>query len=429
MTTTHTHTHTHTHMHTDTQQSHTCNTRAQRTHMHTDTQQSHTCTQMCRKVYGDRLVVFEDIRSVYDFDTFVDDYRPDKADRGIKRQFAADFEVRSVNGQSRVFCRTKPRMADRTRWSPWVQMYPSLMDLTPHTPHAATAIPDVTENNVWEEFDAKVCPTLTDFYDGTMKHGITIPDSDKEEMLHFLTEGPPDAPPPSWISWPAGVREEFSEEEPNDEPDDDDDDSDDDYAPFLHLPKNPGGRTCRCGSDTHMTVNSHACPLNPRYVVVTPNNNNDDENNDENNINDDEINNDNDENNSSDDENNSSDNENEDSDDENDDDNADDDEDSDDENDDDNADDGPIPNPTKRRRDGGASSANRPFRRPRTTRRTRRTKREGYKSQEIVQVDFNGTWWEATILYKHRGKYAVKYSDNDGNVEKSVPHERIRLIE
>ena len=397
---------------------------------------AHTCTQMCRKVYGDRLVVFEDIRSVYDFDTFVDDYRPDKADRGIKRQFAADFEVRSVNGQSRVFCRTKPRMADRTRWSPWVQMYPSLMDLTPHTPHAATAIPDVTENNVWEEFDAKVCPTLTDFYDGTMKHGITIPDSDKEEMLRFLTEGPPDAPPPSWISWPAGVREEFSEEEPNDEPDDDDDDSDDDYAPFLHLPKNPGGRTCRCGSDTHMTVNSHACPLNPRYVVVTPNNNNDDENNDENNINDDENNSSDDENNSSDNENNSNDDEinnnddeNEDSDDENDDDNADDDEDSDDENDDDNADDVPIPNPTKRRRDGGASSANRPFRRPRTTRRTRRTKREGYKSQEIVQVDFNGTWWEATILYKHRGKYAVKYSDNDGNVEKSVPHERIRLIE
>ena len=111
---------------------------------------------------------------MYDFDTFVADYRPTKADHNIKKQFAADFEVRSVNGQNQVFVRTKPRVADKTKWNPWVQMYPSLMDLLPHTPHAATVKPVTAPNNVWEEFHAKVQPTLTEFYDGTMKHGIHI---------------------------------------------------------------------------------------------------------------------------------------------------------------------------------------------------------------------------------------------------------------
>ena len=45
-----------------------------------------------------------------------------------------------------------------------------------------------------------------------------------------------------------------------------------------------------------------------------------------------------------------------------------------------------------------------------------------------MEVDFNGTWWRATIIHKYRGKYAVKYHDEDGNVEKSVVFERIRSI-
>ena len=100
------------------------------------------------------------------------------------------------------------------------------------------------------------------FYEGRIRHGIRIPDIEKEEMLQYLQEGPPEGQPPAWINWDDGA----------DPPDDGavsslesdvqqfDEDSEEDYVSFLHLPKNKGGKKCRCGSDTHLTVNSH------RYV-------------------------------------------------------------------------------------------------------------------------------------------------------------------
>ena len=78
--------------------------------------------------------------------------------------------------------------------------------------------------------------------------------------------------------------------------------------------------------------------------------------------------------------------------------------------------------------DNNRGDANRPFRRPRTEtgHLTRRTKRVGYKDQEKVQVDF--LVWALLFFTNTGGKYAAKYSDEDDNVEKSVPHEGLDCL-
>ena len=109
--------------------------------------------------------------------------------------------------------------------------------------------------------------TQSRFYDGTMKHGIKIPQQYKEEMLNLLVEGPPEGAAPGWIDWGDLVPSSSDDDDNGDsssEASTDDSDSGVDYAPFLTLPKNKNGRKCRCGSDTHCTTQSHACPLNPR---------------------------------------------------------------------------------------------------------------------------------------------------------------------
>ena len=75
--------------------------------------------------------------------------------------------------------------------------------------------------------------------------------------------------PPAWVEWDTASGSESSETSVQDESSRSSDSSDDDeYRPFMHLPANPDGRRCHCGSTTHMTVNSFACPLNPRNVAV-----------------------------------------------------------------------------------------------------------------------------------------------------------------
>ena len=95
-----------------------------------------------------------------------------------------------------------------------------------------------------------------------MRHGITISDRDKEEMLGFFGRGIPDGQPPSWISW--FVYDATTDDAEIPESPVSSEDSDEEYQPFVHLRENPDGKRCRCGSTTHLTVNSHACPLNPR---------------------------------------------------------------------------------------------------------------------------------------------------------------------
>ena len=366
--------------------------------------------RMCQHVYGDRLTAFVDIQRNYDFDEFVSTYRPGKADNHIKKQFAVDFEVRSVEGKSRVFIRSKSRMSDKEAWHPWTQMYPSLLTLRRHQPHSPSTIPPTAPNNVWEDFLPRVCPTLRRFYNGSMKHGITIPEDDSDEMLHFFAGELPDGEPPAWITWGTVVHDHSDSELASDNSDsDNDEDNGDDYVPFLHQPLNPGGRKCRCGSQTHMTTNSHACPLNPRYLHPIPDDDNtedgsspDHDNNEQdsspdhdNNEQDSSPNRDNNEQDSSPNRDNS--------------DRAN----SDRANSDNDSDDPDTP-PAKRSR---SDTTIPPFRRPRL---------RSYKKGDIVVVNYNGTWWKATIMYKHRGKYCVKYHDTEGNVEKQVSDERIR---
>ena len=114
---------------------------------------------MASKVYGSRLRLFEDVRAVYDFDTFVKDYRPKTADRGITHHYSFELELRP---QRQVFLRSKKSMGAKTPWSAPVQMYPSLLDLAAdHQPHDADTVPPVLENNDWEDFATHVAPSLT----------------------------------------------------------------------------------------------------------------------------------------------------------------------------------------------------------------------------------------------------------------------------
>ena len=87
-------------------------------------------------------------------------------------------------------------------------------------------------------------------------------------MLSFLTtpRGGADRSPPAWGEWQTASESDSSESSAESSVSSDDD-GDDEYQPFLKLPENPDGRRCRCGSTTHMTINSFACPMNPRNIT------------------------------------------------------------------------------------------------------------------------------------------------------------------
>ena len=106
-------------------------------------------------------MMFQDIRAVYDFDTFVRGYRPNTADKGVKKAFCISQKVEEVDGEDRVFVRSKTAIGAKTAWSAWTQMYPSVLDLRPQPPHPPSAIPATAANKVWDDFGARIAPTLT----------------------------------------------------------------------------------------------------------------------------------------------------------------------------------------------------------------------------------------------------------------------------
>ena len=118
--------------------------------------------KLIKEVYKTRLVHFEDIRGSYDFDTFLKSYRPPQADAGarIQKHFAIDLEVRNVEGSDRVFVRSKNAIGAKTKWSGYTQCYPSLQDLMPQTPHPPTTVPPPAPLKLWDDFDARIAPTL-----------------------------------------------------------------------------------------------------------------------------------------------------------------------------------------------------------------------------------------------------------------------------
>ena len=377
----------------------------------------HKLMQLCEEVYGERLTAFEEITCNYDFDKFLRSYRPAHADNGIQKWFAVDLEVRSCGDGDRVFTRAKKAIGDKTKWCEWTQMYPSLLDARVLRPHAPADVPPRATNKLWEDFPTRVGPTLlrwdthttaparthtlsltlhNRFYGGRMKHGIAIPQEEKDEMQSFLRNGPVRGDPPAWIDWDVADDEipELVDNSSSDGGDEYAEDSDgDDPIPFLHLPLNPAGRTCRCGSRTHRTITSHACPLNPRNSV---------------------------------------------------------------DGDDDNAapadaapadattaDDAPADAATaddahaddttpdedldeavpsvrgRRRRDDGDDNA---------APERRRGRRNFMQKNADVEVLYEAKWWPARIIFKHRGNagYAVHYHDEEGCEEENVPEERIR---
>ena len=115
---------------------------------------------MVGEVYGDRLRQFEDIRRVYDFDTFVKGYRPKAADHGITYHYSLEMELRDGD---KVFVRSKKAIGAKTPWSDWSQMYPSPLDLSlaDHKPHDPDTVPPVMDNNDWDELHTHVAPSLT----------------------------------------------------------------------------------------------------------------------------------------------------------------------------------------------------------------------------------------------------------------------------
>ena len=110
--------------------------------------------QICRDVYRDRLKFMYDIRQLYDFDQFLFNYRPSKADVDVQKHFSIDYEVSDCDGTTTVFVRSKPFIGvKKTKWGDWVQMYPSLLDAQTQAVHTPTTIPPVVPDKVWKDWN------------------------------------------------------------------------------------------------------------------------------------------------------------------------------------------------------------------------------------------------------------------------------------
>ena len=73
------------------------------------------------------------------------------------------------------------------------------------------AVPPLSATKDWSEFSEEIVPTLLPFYKSEYRHSVHIPDVDREEMVNFLTHGPPPAIAPAWIDWADQVARESDE--------------------------------------------------------------------------------------------------------------------------------------------------------------------------------------------------------------------------
>ena len=71
---------------------------------------------ICKDVYGDRLLSICDIRAVHDWDVYCRGYRPKSVDVDIQTQHALTFELRD----STVFVRSKSAVRDSVPWSRYI---------------------------------------------------------------------------------------------------------------------------------------------------------------------------------------------------------------------------------------------------------------------------------------------------------------------
>ena len=79
----------------------------------------------------------------------------------MQKTFRFSLELRGDREDLRVFIRGKEAIGAKTPWHPWIQMYPSLRDLKPQTPHSPEVVPPIAANKDWDDLKEKVAPTLS----------------------------------------------------------------------------------------------------------------------------------------------------------------------------------------------------------------------------------------------------------------------------
>ena len=73
--------------------------------------------------------------------------------------------------------------------------HPKYPDAVPHRDN----VPPLSGAKEWPEFSGDIVPTLLPFYKSEFRHSVHIPDADREEMVNFLTHGPPTNATPAWM--------------------------------------------------------------------------------------------------------------------------------------------------------------------------------------------------------------------------------------
>lgn len=219
--------------------------------------------EICRDVYGARLLDVIDIRAVHDWDQYVRGYRPPRVDTHIQTQHGVCFERRD----DAVYVRGKSAVRLSVPWSPWSQMLPH-----PAAPDAhiqpRTEPPPTAPSRHWKGLDDKLVPGLLKFYLRQFIHPVHIPDQARYEMLSFCQNGPSPNIPPQWIQWDAHTPDDLPDPTPAPPPvllkgkkk----------WQPFMSKKSRKRKRAqakCRCGSTSHKTVRSKVCPLNPRNLA------------------------------------------------------------------------------------------------------------------------------------------------------------------
>ena len=203
---------------------------------------------------------------MYDWNKFLRGVRPKSADRDLQVQFSLQFQVQD----DAIQIRTKGAVSAQVKFGPWVQILPHPGAPTSGLPHRDTT-PAVAPVKPWPEFTDKIAPLLLSFYRNEFQHPVHFESDECDEMISFLSHGPPPPTPPVWIDWNvapvqttpavpvpapapiAAVRRRGRL-----------------WKPFLQPRSNAGNKKCRCGSSTHLKVTHMSCPLNPSRTT-TPN--------------------------------------------------------------------------------------------------------------------------------------------------------------
>lgn len=192
--------------------------------------------------------------------------RPRTADRDIKMQFS--LQLRSSEDGTKIVVRSKDAVSVRIPFGPWIPMLPHRS--RPHAIPDPENVPPTMESKDWSELPEDIAPTLLKFYKGELRHPVHIPETERAEMVQFLTQGPPPPVPPEWIVWgipvestdvvpaaavTAPVPTRIVARAPV-------------HRPFLQ-PRRAQRGACRCGSLTHRRVTHRSCPLNPNSANST----------------------------------------------------------------------------------------------------------------------------------------------------------------